>query len=312
MAGPFAFLDRKPVLRERAVRWLLGAVVAGALAGAIALAWTLERQQREAPVQGNAIVYLPPAELARLASLGHPTLMADYYWMQALQYYGEDKNRRYHYRDLYRFIDLVVTLDPNFKYAYFFGGTAIPYNPGGWKWQNRAQAEDILLRGLERFPDDYRLWMQLGFVRGVIGTDLKGAAEAYRRGAEAPGAPPWIPKLVTRLLATAGELDRARAYAESFLEHAETPEMRLAMERRLAEIDVEATLRTLDRAIARYRERFGHDPDDVQALVDAGIIDRVPVEPLGGEYRIEAGRAISTSLHKGRLQIFREENEHPE
>ena len=291
--------------------WLKALIVAVGVAGAVAVAWQLERIEKNQPFRPDEIVYLPPPQLAGLASLGHKTLMADYYWIQALQYYGEELNRRLHYRDLYRFIDLVVTLDPDFEQAYRFGGTAIPYHPGGWKWQNRAEAEDILLRGLKRFPDDFRMWMQLGFVRGIIGTDLAGAAEAYRRAAEVPDAPRWIPKLVTRLLATAGALDRAEAYAKSFLEHAETPEMREAMARRLKELEIERTLRRLDGAIETYRGRFGRDPESVEALVGAGLLSTVPEEPLGGEYRIEEGHAISTSLRKGRLHVFREENEFP-
>ncbi len=255
------------------------------------------------------MVYLPPAWMARHLSFGHRHIVADYAWLQALQYYGNSWNRLFYFRDLGRYLDLATDIDPDFKIAYRFGAAAIPFNSRGWTWHNVPQSNALIEKGLRHDPNDWQLWLQLGFNRGVIGTDFEGAAEAYRSAARVPEAPSWIPQLVTRLYATAGATDRARAYAQQLLVSSDEPEVREAMQQRLWEIDIEEELQRIDDAIRRYRDDHGEVPGDVNALVTRGYLKRMPIDALGGEFVIEDGEARSTSLHKGRLRVFEEEAE---
>jgi len=272
--------------------------------GSVFTARALHQRVDDPAEATHRMVYLPPAWLAQLSSLGHPTLAADYYWVQGLQYYGHEPNRAVHYRDLHRFVDLVVTLDPRYESAYRFGGIAVPYNAGRWDWQNAPAAVDILERGVEHFPDNWIFWMQLGFLKGTIQEDWAGAAQAYRRGAETPAAPPWVPRLVTRLLSTSGSLEAAETYALGVIESTSDPELREVMTQRILELRVEGHLRALDRALKTYRERSGVAAPSLDALVEAGLLLQIPQEPLGGRYELQEGQPISTSLHKGRLRVY--------
>lgn len=258
--------------------------------------------QRDLNNEARDVVYLPPAEIARVVSLGHATLAADYAWIQALQYYGEEANRQFHYRDLHRYIELVIDLDPRLLVAYHLGGTAVPYNTGRWQWKNVEPAKRIIQRGLEKWPEDWTMWRQLGFLQGIVGDDFAAAAESFQRAAALPGSPPWFPALVTRLFATAGELDRAEAYTMTILEHAEDPTLAQTMERRALELVIERHLQALDSAVQGYRVMTGEAPKTLDELVSFGLIVALPEDPLGGTYRLgEDGRAYSTSLQGGRL-----------
>jgi len=251
-------------------------------------------------------VYLPPVWLARALSLGHPTLAADYYWMGALQYFGRPLNVLVYYKDLHRYIDLVNALDPDFHYAYHFGGVSVPWNKGNWQWQNVPASNAILERGLARFPDDWFMWMQLGFNRGILETDYEGAADAYRHGAAAPGSPSWLSGLVTRLLATTGSVDAAQAYAEEVLAHSKDPRLKKNMRFRLRQLQSEKNRDRIENAITAYRKVHGVPPEKVADLVHAGLLPAVPKDPLGGTYEILHGHAYVTSLRQGRLRVFRE------
>ena len=153
------------------------ALVALLLASASTAAVALQRMEALEYTEDRAIVYLPPPELAEVMSLGHRTLLADILWVQALQY--SVTNFQHGFRDQPRFIELAVHLDPDFEYAYWWGGTTSPTNTGGWNWVNVEASNRILEKGLERFPDNWRMWLQLGFNRGIAGDDREGATEAF-------------------------------------------------------------------------------------------------------------------------------------
>ena len=63
------------------------------------------------------VLYVSNAEVMRRAALSYDTLLADVYWIRALQHYGGERlkpgsERRYDL--LYPLLDLTTTLDPRF------------------------------------------------------------------------------------------------------------------------------------------------------------------------------------------------------
>ncbi len=296
------------MLKEVPVQALRVAAAVLLLAGATYTSTTVEHRDSAKDIVWSAAmpgpVYLVPAWMARALSLGHPTLAADYYWMGALQYYGRPLNVLTAYKDLHRYIDRVNALDPDFHYAYRFGGVSVPWNRGHWRWANVPASNAILERGLERFPGDWFMWMQLGFNRGILGTDYKGAADAYRHAAAAKGSPPWLSALVTRLLATTGAVDAAETYARTVLANTRDPRIRAGMQHRLQELRSQTNLDRIQAAIDQYRQLHGAPPASIEDLVKEGLLARVPSNPLGGTYAIVHGRAYATSLRRGRLHVF--------
>lgn len=45
----------------------------------------------------------------------------------------------------------------------------------------------------------------------------------------------------------------------------------------------------LQRAVERYRERFGDLPSDIALLVKRGVLQQLPVDPIGGQYILDGG-----------------------
>ena len=284
-------------------RLLIGiALITLLLAAASTAAVAMQRIETLEYTEDRAIVYLPPPEIAEVMSLGHRTLAADILWVQALQY--SVSNWQHDYRDLPRFVELAVDLDPDFEYAYWWGGTTSPHNTGGWRWVNLEASNRILEKGLERFPDNWRMWLQLGFNRGIAGDDRKGATEAFARAARIPGSPPHLGPLAARYAASTGAFDAARMYARTVIASSDDENLTELMERRLLEIDIEEALVGLDAALQEFIRRHGKAPGEVEELVNEGLVTHIPPEPLGGEYYIHEGEVRSSSLTGGRLRPF--------
>ena len=62
----------------------------------------------------------------------------------------------------------------------------------------------------------------------------------------------------------------------------ETTRETLSEQRRLALLQLEYA--RLDPLVARYRERHGRAPARLEALVEDGLLDRLPTDPWGGRY----------------------------
>lgn len=237
--------------------------------------WQAVRFQMLAPASrgggGDDLMYLPSAGQARLMSLGNTTLVADYYWIRSLQYFMDPTQARHGYRNLADLLDLVVSLDPEFEYAYEFAGIAVPVDAGRMRYLNVDRSIALLKKGIARFPDNWQLHFQLGFNYLNYANQPGPAAEELATAAKLPGAPPYLSQLAARVFAVSGDLDRATAFTKEMLGRATDPEYREAMRRRLDELDVERELRRIEAAAEAFRQAEGRYPRGLPELVSRGF-----------------------------------------
>jgi hypothetical protein len=258
----------------------------------------------ERPAEGKHFrPLLPRASLLRIGGRAFLSLVADYYWLQTIQLTGRAKTAE-EYRDIADYAQLVTDLDPDFAYVYQFGGVVVPYNYGRETWVNTAESTALFEKGVARFPAWVFLRTLLAYNYSVFQKEYARAAHLLEETARLPGAPPYLPFLTTRLYAQAGSFDAADAFATQFATAADDPETRAAFERRKQEIALERSLRTLDEAVARYREREGRLPAHLTDLVSAGLLPDIPEDPLGGRIYLGVdGRTYSTS-QEHRLEVY--------
>ena len=87
-----------------------------------------------ADVTGN-LLYVRSPEFLKRAALSYDALLADVYWIRAVQHYGGTKlttGAQKQYDLLYPLLDLTTSLDPYFTIAYRFGAIFLAENqPGG-------------------------------------------------------------------------------------------------------------------------------------------------------------------------------------
>ena len=246
---------------------------------------------------------LPRPELLLALGAGYRQNVADYFWLVTLYHTGVARTAE-EYRDLYYYLDLITDVDPDFKYAYGFGGTMIPFNRGRERWVNAEEAIRIVEKGRRRFPEDSWLRLVHAYNLSFFQRRYREAADILAGVAWAPGMPEYLPSLVTRLYAAAGDPQTGVVFAQSMAEATTDPNARAFFEKRVAELQAEAVLQRVDDAAAAYRSRTAHAPATVSELVSAGDLPTVPADPLGGEIYLGAdGRARST-LSDDRLKVY--------
>jgi len=245
--------------------------------------------------------FVPRPEVARIASLGFEPLVADYYWMQAVQVVGaETSDPSRHAPLLGRLVDVVTTVDPWVDHPYRFAAHWLTDSAESVRFANR-----LLERAIEYHPDDWRNPFYLGFNLFFYLGEVEAAADALEAAALLPDAPLYLPRLAARLRANTSGLDTATAFLEELLRGAEDPRARAQYEESLLQIEVERRARFLDEARARFRQRNGRDIRGVEDLVrgPGAVLRALPEEPGGGAWLLgEPGGQIVSSRYGRRYE----------
>jgi hypothetical protein len=275
----------------------LTAVAVAAVHGRVPMEPRAERDAR----------FVPRPEVARVASLGFQPLVADFYWMQAVQVVGaEISNPARHGPLLGRLVDVVTTVDPWVGHPYRFAAHWMTGSAEDVRFANH-----LLERSLEYHPDDWRNPFYLGFNRFYYLGDNQGAADALDRAAGLPGAPSYVGRLVARLRADTAGLETSAAFLAELVRSSEDPQARAQYEAALQEIDTERRARFLDRAQQEFRQRAGRELAHIDELVRGphAVLERLPAEPHGDVWELaDDGRIVSRRLGR-RYEPFIHEND---
>ena len=158
-------------------------------------------------------------------SLGFNGLMADWYWMQSLQYMGNkianSKEQTINLGDLrplnprllYPLLDTATSLDPDYLAAYSYGAIVLPAI-------DADQAIKITEKGITNNPQEWRLYQHLGYIYWRM-RQYEKASEIYEKGAKIPGAPQFMQIMTAQMKTQGGSRTTARAIYEQMLAEAQ-------------------------------------------------------------------------------------------
>jgi len=267
---------------------LLFAILIGSVVGLQALH---ERQGGPLAAPAANVLYVrSPEAMARLA-LSYDTLLADIYWIRAVQHFGgsrlsTDSNRQFDL--LYPLLDLATSLDPRFDVAYYFGSIFLAEPPPGGPGRPDL-AIALLEKGLRAQPDKWEFVQSIGFVHYWWLEDYEQAAAWFRRAAAFPNAPFWMAPLAATTLAEGGNRQSSRLLWQQIARSAEDERFRNEALRRLRQLDAMDQLDRLRAIAALFRERHGSWPAGWGDVIRAGYLPGTPVDPTGAPYRLESG-----------------------
>ena len=288
---------------NRLKRVLVGASACLALGLVLLLQHTLDQIRDRTTVQIQDLAHLPKGEYLKPALLGYHHLAADVLWLRLVQVIGQKRNTADEYEWMYHALDVITTLDPQYAYAYQVGGTVLTELAHRIDLSNR-----ILEKGADANPTVWWLPFNLGYNHFFYLGDPARAAGYIAQAARLPGGPAYLPGLATRMYAEAENPVVALEFLAAMWAQTDNSYVKAELETRMKELIIERDVRSLERAVAQYRERNGLFPKDVQALVAAGDLRKIPEEPFGGGYVVDAstGRITSTT-HPKRLRVIRPE-----
>jgi len=246
-------------------------------------------------------LYLNTATVNR-ASLGFKGLAADWYWMRSLQYVGRkflnfegvirlDDMGQLNLKLLAPLLDAATTLDPQFMEPFQYTAVVLPA-------VDKDAAIRILQKGIAANPSSWMLYHNLGFIYWQQ-KDFDAAREAYSRGANISGAPPWMEAMKARMANEGGSRETAREIYTRMYEQAADDKVRDMAQKhlmRLASLDDRDALRRLMEA---YKARVGRCPAtwrDMESVLRALRVkvdaSGAPLDPSGTAYLLVMDQCV--------------------
>jgi len=220
--------------------------------------------------------FVPPrADLVRVASLGYQTLVADAYWLQAIQYFANTSKGKVPI-DLYKMADFITDLDPRFAFAYYFTGlnlmlTSAPAKP----------VRDILEKGRKNCPDDWNIPFTLGFFYYFSLNRFDQAADNFEAAYRITHFKTFA-LLAARIRSQGGELETAINLLRVMAQGTADPDAKRTFEQRIAELQAQLILRDLNAAVDKFFSTEGRYPTGPAELVQRGLIPGLPPHPVSG------------------------------
>lgn len=238
---------------------------------------------------------VPPSAAARWLALGHPTLLANLFYLRAVQYIGEPRASARGWEKLYPVVDLVTDLDPGHGYAYQVAGTLLG------SYDRVPESNAILEKGMRNCPSRYILPFLRAFNAFYYDGDYAAAGRFVEIAARTPGAPARLQQNVVAMYVKGRRTDAALAFLEQARAAAQDDETRRAIDAQIKQAILERDAAVLDEAVARYEERHGIRPIGLFALIGDGLVERIPADPFGGFYVIGADGRVCSSVHPARF-----------
>jgi hypothetical protein len=299
--------------RARADLGLLAVAVLG-LAALLPLARVLDLHRPALDRIGEGAPFVVAPETARRASLGFNGLLADWYWLGALQYIGRklesaadgplslaqsvelDRLKAVDPRVLVQYFEMITTLDPRFTGVYEFAAVVLPaVDPDA--------AVTIVEKGIREDPNEWYLHQQLAYIHWQRGNHL-AAAEAFRRGARLTTAT-WMSTMADRLVEGGDDPSVGRAIYQRMYEQARDEHVRQWAQRRLLQMQSLTERETIRRVLTDHVAAHGRCPRawaPVAAAVHAAglAVDATgaPLDPGGTPYLLVIGdQACDVTLH---------------
>jgi len=271
---------------NRKLTTIVAALLATLFAGSV-----FSRRQVE-KLSGNQatldeVLYLPSGKTLKKLSLGYSGLLADIYWTRAVQYFGAHHIRgTERYELLAPLLDITTDLDPQLIVAYETGAIFLCQKaPDGAGQPDKAVA--LVEKGIRENPSYWRLYFTLGFIHYVDRHDPRAAQQAFEKGAEVPGALPWMRVMAARMAEHANDRATALYLWKTIYETNVNEEIKKTAAKHLISLRADSDMDELERRTKAYRERFGMNPAGWSDLVRAGLLRGVPMDPNGVPYKLQ-------------------------
>jgi hypothetical protein len=233
--------------------------------------------------------------IIRRLSLGYTGLAADVYWTNAVQYFGARwRLKLKSYPALAPLLNVAYDLDPDMTQAAEYGSMLLADVPPLGAGQPKA-AVALLTKAIVRHPEQWRLYFDLGFVYALNLHDRRAAARAFLEGSRVPHANPVLKTLAAVYFSKASEIPIARALFEDEYQSSPSPAVRQNALDHLQALRAEEDISQLQRIAGHYTQATGHPPQSWHALIAAGYLRAIPLDPQGHAYLMLPGGRFGLS-----------------
>ncbi|WP_273266933.1 hypothetical protein [Flexistipes sinusarabici] len=237
--------------------------------------------------------YTPQGELYKSVLGEFRWFMGDYLTFKSIIYYGgkinELRQRKYkevEFYNLFRTIETSIILNPYHEDSYYFAQAAFVWDIG------RVKEVNALLKYVMKYRTwDYRIPFFLGFNYSYFMKDYEKAAKYFRKAAKISGSLLFT-KLAARYFYEGGETELGIVFLKFMYENARKEAVKESYKLRLEALK---KIKMLEDGVSEYKNRFNSLPENLDQLVEKGILDKIPQDPYGGEFYINENGKIRTT-----------------
>ena len=237
--------------------------------------------------------YVPTGRIMKIVTGEFRWFMGEYYTFKAITYYGDIKQKvlsgrdiKIEYYNLYKTIETAVILNPYHEDAYYFAQAIFIWDIG------RIREVNALLKYVFRYRKwDFQIPFFLGFNHSYFLKQYKKAAEYYKKAAEL-SKNPFFASLSARYFYESGHTELGIMFLEYMLKNIRKKEIRQVCEKRLKALKA---IYMIEKAIQKYKIKFGCLPSNIYDLVKMGILRKLPTDPYGGIFYIDNNGKVKTT-----------------
>ncbi len=270
--------------RTKLVTISAGFILVACMCASILLLNRVDQLRPQATLE--EVLYLPSPKVLRRMSLGYDGLLADIYWTRAVQYFGgHHAVGAMHFQLLAPLLNIATQLDPHLVVAYDFGANFLSPPPPNGAGQPQ-EAVRLTNFGIENNPNEWLLYYNLGFIYYMELKNYAGAADAFSRGSQIPGAHPFMRILAAQMAEHAGEIETARMLWTATYQNSKDKNIRANAAAHLRALRVDDDVAHLETLVDEFRERTGRIPSSFAELQIPGLNGGTPVDPLGNPYKL--------------------------
>lgn len=249
--------------------------------------------EREKFLKSNFVDYTLPSQFVGPMSLEFKGLASDFLLFKFMTFIGGRASQINKFDDKYwtyitDTLETITDLDPYFWDAYLFGEMFLTWQAG-----KIEAANQLLLKARQYRTDDYRVPYYLGFNYYYFLKDNVTAARYFMEASKLPGSPYYLASLAARLSAYSFEHKIGIMFLKEMI--GQTKDERIKREFRLR-IEALEIMDGLEQKVTEYQKTYQKRPASLTELVTAGLIEKIPDDPYGGEFiLLENGRVYTTS-----------------
>ncbi len=222
-------------------------------------------------------------------SLGFNGLIADWYWIQSLQYIGKkvanspienalnlENLRPLNPRLLYPLLDNATSLDPQYLAVYSYGAVVLPaIDP--------EQAIKIAEKGIANNPNQWRLYQHLGYIYWRL-QQYEKAAETYQKGAQVADAPDFMRLMAAQMKNQGGSRETARQMYDQMLAQSTDTQTKESAKIHLLRLDSEDERDAIRPILQLFKEKTGRCVNNWSEIFP--LLKSVKL-PNGKDFRID-------------------------
>ena len=275
------------------VRWLVIAPVTLALVFSCTIVAQRQIDGMRSKTFDDELLFLPSDKLLSHFTSGMADIVADMLWIKCIQYTAKHFKGDRKFTWLNHMCKMITGLDPYFVAVYHYGSIFLV----ACKADDDAGI-DLLKKGMANNPRAWELPYEIAMTYLINRKDKPDspvhAAYYLAMAVETGTAPPFVAELAATLQDRHDLLDVESEMWENTLKTGDKFMKELA-ERKLTELALRRACADLTQAATAYTAQYGHPPTSLEDLVTARLVTGLPADPLGGNFFIDAQRAVQNT-----------------